>query len=505
MNENLTDQNEISLKEIYLKFKQFCSTRYISIRFFLFTSAILVASVFLVRLILAPPMSVYSEIVSFTFPQSEKGKYPNGAPFSINDLISRNVLETVWKENDLASQGLGLQSFSDAVSIVPSADNEHFIRAKYQGMLARKNLTTADIAAMERDYRLELETQSKKTALLTLTLPFSSSVSGSLAKKVVSDIPKVWSKQAIQHLGVVSIPIAENESVKDEILKKGSPFQIVDYFYKSADSLNIALNRIASHPGGESLKDPESGLGIEDLKRRVADLNRYWILDFDNYVQQRNQPSEIDIRSAEIRLKELQDKKLEYLAEAKTYRTSLLDYDSNRQSSGNTDYAVRNQQNGSGVQIQGDAVQKLIDLGTQNKDSEFRQDLVKKRVDAELRANAMDQEILRLDRRIAAAKRGAQKSSIDPEKMQFFTNEIWSQLVSISDSVKRIQSVQAAKFSDDDGQLYSAGAVNKTFASNITTYFVSPIAILALIGLLIAATRFIARPKARTKLNSSGG
>ena len=117
----------------------------------------------------------------------------------------------------------------------------------------------------------------------------------------------------------------------------------------------------------------------------------------------------------------------------------------------------------------------------------------------------MDQEILRLDRRIAAAKRGAQKSSIDPEKMQFFTNEIWSQLVSISDSVKRIQSVQAAKFSDDDGQLYSAGAVNKTFASNITTYFVSPIAILALIGLLIAATRFIARPKARTKLNSSGG
>lgn len=493
MNDNLNEQDGINLKDLYSKVKQFVDSKQTSLRFYLLAAAILVAAVFLVRLIMAPPMSTYSEIVAFTFPQSEKGKYPNGAPFSINDLTSRNVLETVWKENNLESQGLSLQSFSDAVAIVPFADNEQFIRAKYQGMLARKNLSTTDISAMERDYRLELETQSKKTAILTLTLPFSSAISGSLAKKVVSDIPKAWSKQAIQQLGVVSIPIAENESVKDEIIKKGSPFQIVDYFYKSADSLNLALSRIASYPGGDTLKDPETGLGIEDLKRRVADLNRYWILDFDNYVQQRNQASEIDIRSAEIRLKELQDKKIEYLAEAKTYKASLLDYDSIRQSTNGQDTSFRNQQNGSGVQIQGDAVQKLIDLGTQNKDSEFRQELVKKRVDAELKANAMDQEILRLDRRIAAAKRGAQKSNVDPEKMQFFTNEIWAQLISISDSIKRIQAVQAAKFSDDDGQLYSAGSVNKSFATSLGAFFLPPLVVLALIGLLLASIRLISK------------
>ena len=491
MTDNINEQDGINLKELYSKVKNFVDSKHLSLRFYLLAGAIIVAGVFLVRLIMSPPMSTYSEIISFTFPQSEKGKYPNGAPFSINDLTARNVLETVWKENNLASQGLSLQNFADAVGIVPFADNEQFIRAKYQGMLARKNLSTTDISAMERDYRLELETQSKKTALLTLTLPFTSPISGSLAKKVVSDIPKTWSKQAIQQLGVVSIPIAENESVTDEILKKGSPFQIVDYFYKSADSLNLALNRISSYPGGETLKDPEIGLGIEDLKRRVADLNRYWILDFDNYVQQRNQASEIDIRSAEIRLKELQDKKVEYLAESKTYKASLLDYDSIRQSTNGQDASFRNQQNGSGVQIQGDAVQKLIDLGTQNKDSEFRQELVKKRVDAELKANAMDQEILRLDRRIAAAKRGSQKSNVDPEKMQFFTNEIWSQLTSISDSIKRIQAVQAAKFSDDDGQLYSAGVVNKSFATSLGSFFLPPIIILVLIGLLLGAIRLL--------------
>ena len=134
---------------------------------------------------------------------------------------------------------------------------------------------------------------------------------------------------------------------------------------------------------------------------------------------------------------------------------------------------------------------KWLTFERNSTDSEFRQELLKKRVYAEIKANALDQEILRLDRRIAAAKRGSQKSNVDPEKMQFFTNEIWSQLTSISDSIKRIQAVQAAKFSDDDGQLYSAGVVNKSFATSLGSFFLPPIIILVLIGLLLGAIRLL--------------
>ena len=74
-------------------------------------------------------------MVSFSFSQSEKGAYPNGAPFSITDVTNRNVLAAVWEENNLQSQGVTLKEFSDAVSIIPYADNEEFIKKKYQGML----------------------------------------------------------------------------------------------------------------------------------------------------------------------------------------------------------------------------------------------------------------------------------------------------------------------------------------------------------------------------------
>lgn len=489
-----SDERSVDLFRLFRLLSHFVRARYHKLSLWLALAAIAVATMFIIGLIVKPPMTTYSEAVAFTFPQSEKGRYPNGSAFSISDLASRNVLDEVWRENKLESQGVSFKDFIESVSIVPYADNEAFIRAKYQGMLARKNLNSADISAIERDYRAELETQSKKQALITLTVPFSSPISGSLARKVLNDIPKAWSLQAINQLGVVSIPIAENESVKDEILKKGSPFQVVDYFYKSADSLQLALARISAYPGGDTMVDPDTDLSIEDLKRRVADLNRYWILDFDNYVQQRNQASEIDIRSAEIRLKELQDKKLEYLAEAKTYRASLQDYDALRQQNmTQQEVAIRSQQNGSGMQLQGDAVQKLLDLGSQNKDADFRQDLVKKRVDAELRANGMDQEIQRLDRRIQATRKQNSRAPVDQEKMSYYSNEIWSQLSAIAASVKRIQAVQIARFSDDEGQLYSAGNISKAYASGVASRFFLPLGFLGLIVLLGAGAYLINR------------
>lgn len=483
------EEGGIDLRNLLGRISQFVQGRYQKLRLWLALGAVTVVGVFVLGLFLSPPMTTYSEAVEFNFPQSEKGQYPNGATFSITDLTNRNVLDQVWRENQLEVQGISFKRFVESISIVPYANNESFIKAKYEGMLKRKQLTSAEISAMERDFRIELENQSRKTALLTMTVPFSSPISGTLARKVLADIPKAWSNLSINQLGVVSIPQADSESVQEDILKKGSPFQILDYFYKSATQLNFTLDRVAAFPGGETLKDPDTGLTIEDIRRRIADLTRYWILDFDNYVQQHNKASEIDVRSAEIHLKELKDQQQKVLAEAQTYKTALQDYDvitrQNKVASAQ-DYGggFRGQGSGGAIQFDGDSLQRLIDIGSQNKDSEFRQDLTKKRVAAELTAKSMDQEILRNERRISAAKNSGSKGAVDPEKMGFYTNEIWRQLQSISATIQRIQMVQQGKFKDDDGRLYSVGGVSKSYASSVAARFFLPIGLLALLGLL---------------------
>lgn len=476
----------IDLKKVFSSIGGFVKAHYPRLRLWLAFTAVVILVVFVIGLFKAPPMTTYSEAVEFNFPQSEQGRYPNGSPFSISDLTNRNVLDQVWRENQLEGQGVSFKDFSESISIVPYADNAPFIKAKYESMLARKQITSTDITAIERDYRAELESQSKKAVLLSMTVPFSSSLSGALARKVLSDIPKVWSDQAINRLGVVSIPLADTESVQDDILKKGSPFQILDYFYKSAAQLSITVGRVASYPGGTGLKDPETGWSVEDINRRIADLTRYWILDFDNYVTKTNRASDIDLRSAELNLKELKDRQERYVAEANTYKQALQDYDAlarQNKAAAAQEYAGYRGQAG-GVQLDGNSVQRLIELGGKDKDAEFRQDLTKKRVNAELQAKAMDQEILRSERRIAAAKASVVGGAADPEKMAFYKDEIWKQLQAISGSIQRIQLEQQNKFKDDDGQLYAVGGVMKSYASGVAARFFLPIGLLALLGLL---------------------
>jgi hypothetical protein len=482
----LPEEEGINFKKLFGDVRQYVNSHYRRLRLWLAAAAVVIAAFFLLGMFLAPPMSSYSEAVAFNFPQSEKGKYPNGSPFSITDLANRNVLDQVWRDNKLGSVGITFKDFVESVSVTPYADNEAFIKAKYESMLARKQLNSVDITSIERDYRSEMESQSKKMALVTLTTAFSSPISGPLARKVLADIPKVWADQAINRLGVVSIPMTDSQAVQEDVLKKGSPFQVLDYFYKSTEQLGITLNRIASFPGGETLIDPQTGLTVNDLKRRINDLNRYWVLDFDNYVQQGQRVSDIDVRSAEIHLKELKDQQQQRIAEAQTYKAALQDYDAlaRQNKSINARELGADYRNQGALQLQGDSVQRLIDLGSQNKDAEFRQELTKKRVDAELQAKSMDQEILRNERRIAVAKSGGTKGAADPAKMKYYKDEIWSQLQAISGSIQRMQATEQARFKDDNGQLYNVGSIVKGNASGVAARFFLPMGLLILLGLL---------------------
>lgn len=432
----------------------------------------------------APPLVTYSATVSLKFPQSDKGTYPSGAPFSVNDIIARKVLEDVWSKNDLQNQGVSLVHFINSVSVVQYSPNEEFIRTKYRSMLARKGLSQTDISNIERDFSDEMNASSKQHALLTITTPFNSALSGGLAKKILTDIPKTWSEISIRDLGVTAIPIADSENINPEITRRGSAFQVVDYFYKSASDLEKALTKISTFPGGETLRDPQTNQSIEDLKKKLSDLIRYWILDFDNYSQEHIKPTEVETLSAEIRYKELITKKKEYQSKAETYRNALIDYDALKQQESRPSTLVNGREGQNSLQLQGDAIQRLINLGSQNKDAEFRQELTMKRVQEEIQANSLDAEISRLSRRIESARRSVAKSNANPDRIKSYTAEIVTQLENLGNSVSRIQKVQMSRFMDSSGVLYSISPIRTESASSLARWFGVPFGLLLVLGSL---------------------
>lgn len=491
-----TDSDDgLSLGELLTRVGGWVDRHYRILRFVLVAAIALVIAATCALVVVKPPRVTYATVVTYNFPQAERGLYPNGAPFSVTDIVSAKVLEAVWSRNQLGDLGLPLNRFVESVAIVQYAQNEEFIREKYRAMLQRKNLSQTDVAAIEKDFSDELNAASRKQSRLTLTLPFRSGVSGEVASKVLADIPRTWSTIAINELGVSAIPGLFTEGINAEFVKTAHPFQVADYFFKSAGTFSEALKAVSSFAGGDTLRDPKTGLGVEDLRQRLTDLTRYSLQQFDDLLQESIRVPENQLRSTERSLKDLKNLQEEHLAQARVLRQALADYDSIRQQEAraSSQGEVRGTTQANSVQLQGDAVQRLINLGSQNKDAEFRQELTRRRVAAEMTANSLDSQIDRLKRRIEVARRSTLKADTSAaEGVGAMAQQIANQLEGISAAISGIQKAQTARFLDDSGLLYRTGTVVTRPAVSVMSFLAIPGALLGLLlagALLIAALR----------------
>lgn len=489
----------VSMGELLARVGKWVDRHYRILRFVLVAAIALVIAATCALLVIKPPRVTYATVISYNFPQAEKGLYPNGAPFSVTDIVSAKVLEAVWSKNQLGDLGLPLNRFVDSVAIVQYAQNEEFIREKYRAMLQRKNLSQTDVAAIEKDFSDELNAASRKQSRLTLTLPFRSGVSGEIASKVLADIPRTWSAIAINELGVSAIPGLITEGINADFVKTAHPFQVADYFFQSVSVFDGALRAVATFPGGDSLRDPKTGMGIDDLKKRLTDISRYALQSFDDVLQESVRVPEGQIRSSERSLRDLKSQQEEFLAQARVHRQALVDYDAVRLQEarvpGQTDPRAIQQSNS--LQLQGDAIQRLINLGSQNKDAEFRQELTRKRVAAEVSANALEPQIDRLKRRIEASRKSTLKGDASAsDEVKSLANQIAGRLQEVGDALTRLQKVQTARFLDDGGVLYRFGTVSTKFASSIVSIVAIPVALVltCVAGLLfMGAIRRVSR------------
>jgi hypothetical protein len=474
-----------NIREILGRIGKWVDRNYRLLRFFLLIAIVGIVAAACIMLLVKPPRVTYTTLITYNFPQAERGLYPNGAPFSVTDIVSTKVLEAVWTRNQLGDLGLPLNRFVESISIVQYAQNEEFIRAKYRAMLQRKNLTPTDVAAIEKDFTDELNAASRKQSRLTLTLPFRSAISSDVAGKVLADIPRTWSTIAINDLGVSAIPGLLTEGINGEFVKNAPPLQVADYFFKSVAVFSGALNAISTFPGGDTLRDSKTGLGVDDLRQRLTDVSRYGLQSFDDAIQESSRVPESQIRSAERSLRELKSQQDEYLAQARVHRQALADYDALKIQEARV--PSQSSQQASTLQLQGDSIQRLINLGSQNKEVEFRQELTRKRLAAEVSAASLEPQIDRIKRRIEASRKiSSGPAVLAADDLARSAQQISVKLQEISDAIGRLQKAQTARFLDDSGLLYRVGTVGSSGMAGAKSALLLPaiLALLCVCGLL---------------------
>src|SRR2546425_149878 len=71
---------------------------------------VIVAGLAVLRVVL-PSTTTFVSQLHFTFPSAEAGRYPNGVPFSINEILDPAVLDVVYNQLELDKYGLERKNF----------------------------------------------------------------------------------------------------------------------------------------------------------------------------------------------------------------------------------------------------------------------------------------------------------------------------------------------------------------------------------------------------------
>jgi hypothetical protein len=235
-----------------------------------------------------PPIDQSSTLdVTLTFPKAEAGTYPNGAPFSPNDVIAGSVVEAVWRAQGL-EKSVALDLLMRNLQAVPGGTAADLLRSEYAQKLSNAKLTVAERSSLEQEFRARLSSES------AASLRISASCSGTglapaQAERFLLELPAEWSRQqdaAGANALDFPVPSAKDlQAVAESLSRNASVVEQVFAAERASDGLALLAATGASvvaRDGSKSIKGPNDS-SIADLNQEIAAVRRNLVIP--SYVQ----------------------------------------------------------------------------------------------------------------------------------------------------------------------------------------------------------------------------
>jgi len=323
-------------------------------------------------------VSIWTADVQFVFAGADRGEYPNGMPFTASDLLSPPVLQRAINNVEHLPEDLdvaGLSSMLSVAAYFPGADE---LRASYEARL-NDELSLAEIQELEATFLRDFHRGAHNRARLFLT----SSRSDLPVTELLQAIPVAWSDYMQKDYGVFRTDrtLYSQLAVDIDSVNKADPLMVYLLLRQQVLLLNQNTQVLQEEPGSGNVVDSESGLGLADIKARIDRFNELvlegQITDLLQAAAQRNPEQArrfLDIRIA----RHSQDLAL-LQSKSTAVEQALDDYDVDQFT------AVESVTDGMGVNGE-NFLNRLIALGVEGGDMEFRQELTRERLDFDLEA-----------------------------------------------------------------------------------------------------------------------
>jgi hypothetical protein len=333
------------------------------------------------------------------FEGADQGKYPNGTPFSSSEIVMTPVLSQVFKANEL-ERYMNFSTFKESLFSLASNDDFQLLTYEYQAKLSDPKLTPVDRARLEDEFRKKSESlKSADFALHYRRSERMKTVPSTLLSKVLNDTLVEWARQARDYRGALKYDIAVLSPgiLQAEVIKGEDYIVAVDVLRTKIEKILSNIEIVSEVPGATLMRSAKTKLSLAEVKSNLQDLLRFDV-----------EPSISMITSAKLTRNpqrsrvyvsdQLRQVVLEQAASQqrmKAIQEPLRDYVS--QGAGRQSVAAGGQAPFGGTQtlipqLGESFLQQIVDMSTQNKDAEYRQDLTDRVIEEGLNVAAHERE-----------------------------------------------------------------------------------------------------------------
>lgn len=434
------------------------------------------------------------------FRGAEQGQYPNGTKFTTAEIINTPVLLAVFQANEL-DRYMSFPDFTKSVFVLETNTAQEALAREYQAKLADPKLTPVDRDRLQREYELKLASLSKgQYSVNFLARTAGRQVPSVVVRKVLQDILHQWARfvSTEQHVLEYRVALVSPNVISATTTQEIDPMIATQVLRTNVMRIQTNIDSLGAFPSAEMIQS-RSGMSLLDINVRLDDLLRFRL---DPLVQRIAAAGLFGDRESTIRFLETQvaydQRKLDSQRQiADSTRGALTMYLNGRGSAGevagveptSTVAGAESKRDGGTVmpQLSETFLDRLVDMASNEADTEYRQRLTDQYRDAMLKlvplqqAVAYDQAVLDLVRRTNSTG----SSSMDPEAINREIADARNEIRDLLTQVHQIYATLSRNLNPATELLTPLGAPTKRRERSI------PIKQLALYGIL---TCFIALP-----------
>ncbi len=240
------------------------------------------------------PVNFFIELVSI-----KNKAYPNGAAFVANDLLSADVLENIKNKYGISDY----KKLRDSISVDYGSLSMEGITRKYSDQLAQKNLSQADITAINNTFSQELS-GVKEGGLRISIEPKRLGVTEGIAKDIAIDVPKFWSQLSIKKYKIFEDKFLSSVDIPSATPKFTDAINVL-IAYKMINQMRVGVSHLLNDNRTVSIKT-ESDKSAADISSEIERYFSVFFMPIFTYYNKKedtvfaNYIDEIKLRIAEI-------------------------------------------------------------------------------------------------------------------------------------------------------------------------------------------------------------